>query len=109
MAVAPQAGATILSDGTIAKAAQTNMLMNLARQLGPSGVTVNNLAPGAIETDRNTAVLADLAYRARVEAQIPAGRVGRPQDCVGACLLLASEAGAYITGTTLHVDGGWSL
>ena len=92
-----------------AKAAQTNMLMNLARQLASSGVTVNNLAPGAIETDRNAAVLADPAYRAHVEAQIPAGRVGQPSDCVGACLLLASEAGAYITGTTLHVDGGWSL
>ena len=92
-----------------AKAAQTNMLMNLARQLAPSGVTVNNLAPGAIETDRNAKVLAEPAYRARVEGQIPAGRVGQPGDCVGACLLLASEAGAYITGTTLHVDGGWSL
>jgi NAD(P)-dependent dehydrogenase (short-subunit alcohol dehydrogenase family) len=42
-----------------------------------------------------------------VEEQIPAKRIGIPQDCVGACLLLCSEAGAYITGSTLFVDGGW--
>ncbi|MDP3749383.1 MAG: SDR family oxidoreductase [Phenylobacterium sp.] len=91
------------------KAAQANVVANLARQLGPHGVTVNNLAPGAIATDRNAAVLADPAYRRKVEDQIPVGRVGDPIDCVGACVLLASEAGGYINGATLRVDGGWSL
>ena len=89
------------------KSAQTNMIVNLARQYAARGVTLNNLAPGAIGTERNAAVLDDPAYRARVEEQIPAKRIGIPQDCVGACLLLCSEAGAYITGSTLFADGGW--
>ena len=92
-----------------AKAAQANMMMNLARELGPRGVTVNTLSPGAIATDRNAGVLSDPAYRAKVEAQIPAGRIGQTDDCIGACLLLASDAGAYINGAVLRVDGGWSL
>jgi NAD(P)-dependent dehydrogenase (short-subunit alcohol dehydrogenase family) len=92
-----------------AKAAQANMMMNLARELGSRGVTVNTLSPGAIATDRNAGALSDPAYRQKVEAQIPAGRVGRPDDCVGACLLLASDAGAYVNGAVLRVDGGWSV
>jgi len=92
-----------------AKAAQANMMMNLARELGPHGVTVNTLSPGAIATDRNVRALSDPAYRAKVEAQIPAGRIGQPDDCVGACLLLASDAGAYVNGAVLRVDGGWSV
>jgi glucose 1-dehydrogenase len=91
------------------KAAQTSMVVNLARQYAASGVTLNNLAPGAILTERNAAVLEDPGYRTRVEAQIPAGRVGTPEDCVGATLLLCSEAGRYITGSTLFVDGGWHV
>jgi glucose 1-dehydrogenase len=91
------------------KSAQTNMIVNLARQYAAQGVTFNNLAPGAIATERNAAVLADDAYKARVEAQIPARRIGQPKDCVGACLLLCSDAGAYITGSTLFVDGGWHV
>ena len=89
------------------KAASVNLARNLARQLASDGITVNVLSPGAIATDRNAAVLADPAYRARVEAQIPLGRVGEPDDCVGAALLLCSEAGRYITGVELFVDGGW--
>jgi glucose 1-dehydrogenase len=91
------------------KAARTSMMRNLARQLSGRGVTFNSLAPGAIATDRNAAVLADPAYRARVEAAIPSGRVGHVDDCVGALLLLASDAGRYITGQRLLVDGGMSL
>jgi glucose 1-dehydrogenase len=91
------------------KAASVNLAKNLARQLAGDGITVNVLSPGAIATDRNATVLADAAYRARVEAQIPMGRVGEPDDCVGAALLLCSDAGRYITGIELFVDGGWHV
>jgi glucose 1-dehydrogenase len=91
------------------KSAQSNLIVNLARQYASRGVTFNNLAPGAIATERNAAVLGDPAYSARVKAQIPAYRIGAPQDCVGACLLLCSGAASYITGSTLFVDGGWHV
>jgi glucose 1-dehydrogenase len=91
------------------KAAQTNMMVNLARQYAKRGVTFNSIAPGAIATERNAAVLSDPAYRARVEEQIPSHRIGSPHDCIGAALLLCSDAGAYITGGTIFVDGGWHV
>ena len=91
------------------KSAQLNLVGNLARQLAPFGVTINNLAPGVISTDRNTDALADAAYAAQVRAKIPAGRFGDPGDCTGAALLLCSEAGRYITGQDLYVDGGMAL
>lgn len=91
------------------KNASAGLVHNLARQLAPSGVTVNTLAPGAIETDRNAAVLADPDYRRQALAKIPAGRFGQPDDCVGAALLLCSDAGRYITGVDLLVDGGMHL
>lgn len=89
------------------KAGCVNLARNLAKQLGPEGITVNVLSPGAIATDRNASVLEDAAYRSRVEAQIPLGRIGRAADCVGAALLLCSDAGSYINGVELFVDGGW--
>ena len=91
------------------KSAQLNIARNLARQVSADGVTINNLAPGAIATERNAAVLADPGYRAGVESQIPAGRIGVPEDCIGAALLLCSPAGSYITGADLYVDGGWHV
>ncbi len=91
------------------KHAQTGMMRNLARQVAARGVTCNTLAPGAIATDRNAAVLQDAAYRDAVVNRIPMQRIGDPDDCVGAALLLCSDAGRYITGERLLVDGGMHL
>jgi NAD(P)-dependent dehydrogenase (short-subunit alcohol dehydrogenase family) len=88
------------------KAAQTLMARSLAMQLAPQGITVNNLAPGAIHTDRNVEVLSDASYRQKVIDSIPVGFIGETRDCVGAALLLCSDAGRYITGESLIVDGG---
>jgi len=81
----------------------------LARQYAAQGVTFNNLAPGAIETARNRAQLADPAGRAWLLERIPAKRFGRPEDLAGPALLLCSDAGAYINGAHLHADGGRML
>ncbi len=91
------------------KGAQAVMVKTLARQFAAQGVTVNNLAPGVILTDRNIHRLADAAYSSEVRAMIPAKRFGEPGDCCGAALLLCSEAGRYITGQSIRVDGGMSL
>jgi len=85
------------------------MVANLARQLAPEGITVNNLAPGVIATDRNIKALADEAYSAKVRQSIPVRYFGEPHDCAGTALLLCSEAGRYITGQNIAVDGGMSL
>jgi NAD(P)-dependent dehydrogenase (short-subunit alcohol dehydrogenase family) len=91
------------------KAAQENLVRNLAKQLGPEGITVNNLAPGVILTDRNTDALANQVYAERVRGMIPLRFFGESSDCVGAALLLCSDAGRYITGVDLLVDGGMHL
>lgn len=91
------------------KAAQMNMVLSLAPQFAPHGVTINNLAPGAILTRRNEAVLDDEAYRQKVAAAIPVNYIGEDRDCAGAALLLCSDAGRYITGQDYLVDGGMSL
>jgi len=76
----------------------------LARELAPRNVTVNAIAPGYIETDM-TAALPEEA-KARLFEMIPLGRFGKPADIAAATLFLASEAGAYITGQVLNVNGG---
>ena len=86
------------------KAAQWNWMRNLARQFGGKGVTVNNLAPGAILTARNRDQMA--VEGAALVERIPAGRLGQPNDLCGAAALLCSDAGAYINGVNLYVDGG---
>lgn len=91
------------------KAAQMNLVTNLAKQLAPFGITINNLSPGVIATPRNEAALADKEYSKRVMDGIPAGFAGTAEDCAGATLLLCSDEGRYITGIDLTVDGGMKL
>ncbi len=91
------------------KCGMASIVRNLAKQLGPSGVTVNNVAPGVIQTDRNAEAAARQAYRKGVNKKIPLGRWGRPIECAPMVVLLCAEAGSYITGADIYVDGGMSL
>lgn len=93
----------------VTKAAQYKMVKNFAPALAPHGITINNVAPGAIATPRNAAVYDDPALRASVEAKIPCGRFGTPAEISPAVLLLCSDEGAYITGSEIVIDGGLSL
>jgi len=88
------------------KAAQENLVRNLARQLGPFGITVNNLSPGVVKTDRNVPRLADEAFADRLRAVIPVSFFGETEDCAAAATLLCSDAGRYINGADIRVDGG---
>ena len=91
------------------KAAQTNMVKSLSLQLAGDGVTVNNVAPGVIYTDRNVKALSDPEYAKKVTESIPLGFYGEPSDCAGIVSLLCSEEGRYITGQSIYVDGGKSV
>lgn len=91
------------------KSALVNLVRNLAPQLAPDGVTINNLAPGAIATGRNEEALADEDYRAQVVAKIPLGFIGEADDCAAMAAVLCSEAGRYVTGQDILVDGGMGL
>jgi glucose 1-dehydrogenase len=91
------------------KAMQHTWALALVRQYAARGVTVNNLAPGAIETARNRVQLSDPGPRAWLLDRIPTRRFGTPADMAGAALLLCSDAGAYINGAHLHADGGRML
>lgn len=91
------------------KAAQLNMVKNLARQLGNKGITINNLAPGVIGTIRNEEALANDEFKKNIEKSIPLQYIGDPNDLASMALLLCSEAGRYITGADILVDGGMSL
>ncbi|AMM14513.1 MAG: 3-oxoacyl-ACP reductase FabG [Pseudomonadota bacterium] len=87
-----------------AKAGVAGMTRALAREIGSRGITVNCIAPGFIDTDM-TKVLPE-AQRTALTAQIPLGRLGSPEDIAHAVAFLASPHAGYITGTTLHVNGG---
>jgi 3-oxoacyl-[acyl-carrier protein] reductase len=87
-----------------AKAGILGFTKSLAREVGSRGITVNAIAPGFIDTDM-TRALAE-AQRAALNAQIPLGRLGQPADIAAAVAFLCSPDGAYITGETLHVNGG---
>lgn len=102
----PHAAMTVYS---ATKSALANMVISLAPDLAKNQVTINNVAPGAILTGRNEKVLSDIGYHQSVINKIPLGWVGNPVDCAGICVLLASDAGKYITGENIYVDGGMGL
>jgi glucose 1-dehydrogenase len=82
------------------------MTRDLAIELAPFGITVNSVAPGAIETPINTKLLHDPGKLNALLANIPLQRLGKPQDVAGITAFLASSDANYITGTTLFADGG---
>jgi glucose 1-dehydrogenase len=84
------------------------MMRNLAVELGPLGITVNNIAPGAIETPINTRLLNDPVKLNSLKQNIPLGRLGTPNDIAPMVAFLASSAADYVTGATFYVDGGLS-
>lgn len=90
------------------KAAVIHLTKAMALELARDGIRVNALAPGYVETELNAAFLASEAGR-RMIGKVPLGRVGRLDDLDGALLLLASDAGRYITGSVIVVDGGQTL
>jgi 3-oxoacyl-[acyl-carrier protein] reductase len=87
-----------------AKAGVAGMTRALARELGSRNITVNCVAPGFIDTDMTRAL--PEAARDALLGNIALGRLGRPEEIAGAVAFLASPAAAYVTGTTLHVNGG---
>ncbi|CAB3794873.1 3-oxoacyl-ACP reductase FabG [Paraburkholderia sp. A2WS-5] len=87
-----------------AKAGVAGMTRALAREIGSRGITVNCVAPGFIDTDMTKDLPAE--QQAALQQQIPLGRLGSPEDIAHAVVFLASPQAGYITGTTLHVNGG---
>jgi len=82
------------------------LMRDLTVELGPLGITVNNVAPGAINTPINAALLEDKPKLNALLAKIPLGRLGEPEDVASMVAFLASDEASYVTGATFVVDGG---
>ena len=82
------------------------LMRDLAVELGPQGITVNNIAPGAIATPINAKLLATPALLQPLLNNIPLGRMGKPEEVAGLAAYLASDEAAYVTGSTYVIDGG---
>ncbi len=89
-----------------AKGGLRMLMRTIAVELAPHGITVNNIAPGAIDTPMDSPLKADAAKMKALLAEIPLHRMGKPHEVAALCVFLASEAGAYITGSTYFIDGG---
>lgn len=96
-----------ISHYTASKGGVVALTENMALELAPKGISVNAVAPGAIDTDMGAALKSDEKLLKATLTQIPKGRIGKPEDIGAACAFLASDEADYITGVTLYVDGGW--
>jgi glucose 1-dehydrogenase len=90
----------------VSKGGMRMLMRDLCVELGPLGITVNNIAPGAISTPINTKLMENKSQLDALLANIPLGRMGTADDVSGVALFLASDDGAYVTGSTYFVDGG---
>lgn len=90
----------------VSKGGLKMLTRNLSVELGPLGININNIAPGAVETPINTKLLNDPAKLGALLNQIPLGRLAQPHDVSGLAVFLASDEAAYVTGATFFVDGG---
>jgi NAD(P)-dependent dehydrogenase (short-subunit alcohol dehydrogenase family) len=88
------------------KAAVEMMMKTMAQEAGPYGVRVLSIAPGAVATPINKAVLNDKAWQDDLMKKVPLKRIGQPEDIASVALFLASDQAAYVTATTVFVDGG---
>lgn len=93
----------------ISKAADFQLVRNLAVEWGPHNVRVNAIAPSIVRTDFARRLWEDPALYAKAVATYPLGRIGEPDDVAGAAIFLAARAGAFVTGHTLVVDGGVTI
>lgn len=92
-----------------AKAGVAMLVRGMALELAPHRIRVNAIAPGLVETNLTTRIFQTPAVLAGRVSRIPLGRAGQPEDMVGAGIFLASDESAWMTGTTITVDGGFSV
>lgn len=99
-------GSSVIGAYNLSKAADMQLARNLAVEWGPDNIRVNCIAPGVIRTDFARAIHEDPEVREMVERELPLRRIGEPDDIGGIAVMLASRAGAYITGQAIVADGG---
>jgi gluconate 5-dehydrogenase len=92
----------------VSKGALKQFTRALAVELAPYNIQVNGIAPGFFRTEMNAALVSDRDFSAWVERRTPAGRWGEPPEIAGTAVFLASPAADYVTGTIVHVDGGFA-
>jgi len=97
---------TVIGAYCVSKAADVQLARNLAAELGPSGIRVNCISPGLVKTDFAKALWDDPETKEQREEETPLRRIGEPNDIAGAAVMLASRAGAWLTGQNIVVDGG---
>ena len=102
-------GSTEIGAYCISKAADMQLARNLACEWGPDNIRVNCIAPGLIKTDFARALYEDPKRKAAAEARFPLRRLGEPDDIGGIAVMLASRAGAFITGQSIVADGGATI
>jgi 2-deoxy-D-gluconate 3-dehydrogenase len=101
-------GSGLAPSYSASKGALVQLTKSMAIELAPHNIQVNALAPGWIETDL-TEPVKQMPLHQQILARTPAGRWGTPDDCAGAAIFLASSASDFVTGTTIFVDGGYSI